>query len=523
MKKFTLLLACFVAFSGLMNAQNPKSIAEVPNTTNSPIYSQGVTVTTTATVLFEKPLGAQNFEAFRPTTQHTITTTHGPSVISANRGAMVVTPYTDKTAFEADYPGTFIMEDFSGGPGVGAIQACGPVVSSAGDGCFPAGELEDGFTITVSTGGNDVIYIGETAIGNTSTLMGANTFSDFTILSFLPAGAHAVGADLFVDSVSNAEVRVYDMGGALLDTFTITNTPNTENFVGLISDDAIGRIEFQAEADAGELFGNLQFGTDPLGGGGGACSEENPNDFTFENGYNCSSASAFQTANDITVPANQSFTLENITASIFANGGITNVDVNYYSDSAGLPGALIGSEASVTIDSQAVIGSNFGFDVNEVEMTVTPFTFVGLVGSPTTYWIELSVTDGGATGNVYWVVTSSTSQGNPVANFDGGWGIPDPLVDGVYIWEGTCNTLGVSENALAGFSFHPNPVTDVLSLKATSNIESVAIYNLLGQQVVSSKIGTTTSDINLSSLTTGAYILKVTVNGQTGTYKILKN
>ena len=161
-----------------------------------------------------------------------------------------------------------------------------------------------------------------------------------------------------------------------------------------------------------------------------ACTEENPNDGTFENGFNCSSASAFQTANDVTVAADENFTLENITASIFANGGISNVDVNYYDDAAGLPGSLIGSEASVTIDNQAVIGSNFGFDVNEVEMTVTPFVFNGQAGMSTKYWIELSVTDGGATGSVFWVVTSSTAVGDPTAQFNAGWGIPDPLMDG---------------------------------------------------------------------------------------------
>ena len=254
-----------------------------------------------------------------------------------------------------------------------------------------------------------------------------------------------------------------------------------------------------------------------------ACTEENPNDGTFENGFNCSSASAFQTANDVTVAADENFTLENITASIFANGGISNVDVNYYDDAAGLPGSLIGSEASVTIDNQTVIGSNFGFDVNEVEMTVTPFTFNGQAGMPTTYWIELSVTDGGATGSVFWVVTSSTAVGNPTAQFNAGWGIPDPLMDGVYIWSGTCDSLGVSDNALAGFSYYPNPATEVLSLRSANNIESVSMYNLLGQQVISTEIGATTSDINLSSLTAGTYIMKVTVDGQTGTYKVLKN
>ena len=62
-----------------------------------------------------------------------------------------------------------------------------------------------------------------------------------------------------------------------------------------------------------------------------------------------------------------------------------------------------------------------------------------------------------------------------------------------------------------------------MSLRSANNIESVSMYNLLGQQVISTEIGATTSDINLSSLTAGTYIMKVTVDGQTGTYKVLKN
>src|SRR5690606_6762530 len=50
----------------------------------------------------------------------------------------------------------------------------------------------------------------------------------------------------------------------------------------------------------------------------------------------------------------------------------------------------------------------------------------------------------GNTGSVFWVVTSSTSVGSPSAQFDGGWTIPDPLMDGVYIWEGNCEPIGGS-------------------------------------------------------------------------------
>ncbi|CAM3425952.1 T9SS type A sorting domain-containing protein [Aequorivita lipolytica] len=84
-------------------------------------------------------------------------------------------------------------------------------------------------------------------------------------------------------------------------------------------------------------------------------------------------------------------------------------------------------------------------------------------------------------------------------------------------------TAGVAENSLKDFAFYPNPATDVISLKSANSIDSVAIFNLLGQQVISTTIGATTSDINIAGLTTGTYIMKVTVNGQTGTYKVLKN
>ncbi|WP_310991177.1 T9SS type A sorting domain-containing protein [Aequorivita marina] len=83
--------------------------------------------------------------------------------------------------------------------------------------------------------------------------------------------------------------------------------------------------------------------------------------------------------------------------------------------------------------------------------------------------------------------------------------------------------LGVTENnAFAGFSFYPNPTSDVVHLKATSSIETASLYNLLGQEVLSVNMNTTSSELNLSGLTSGTYILKVSVNGEVGTYKLLK-
>ena len=83
--------------------------------------------------------------------------------------------------------------------------------------------------------------------------------------------------------------------------------------------------------------------------------------------------------------------------------------------------------------------------------------------------------------------------------------------------------LGVSDNSIAGFSYYPNPTTGVLNLKSVDNIERVSLYNLLGQRVLDSRVGATATQLDLSGLSAGSYLMKVTVNGQTGTYKLLKD
>jgi hypothetical protein len=50
----------------------------------------------------------------------------------------------------------------------------------------------------------------------------------------------------------------------------------------------------------------------------------------------------------------------------------------------------------------------------------------------------------------------------------------------------------------------------------------VVIYTILGQKVIDQNIGATTSQLNVSNLSTGAYLMKVVSEGQTGTYRLIK-
>lgn len=98
---------------------------------------------------------------------------------------------------------------------------------------------------------------------------------------------------------------------------------------------------------------------------------------------------------------------------------------------------------------------------------------------------------------------------------------------GVFIDNFTVNSytsLGVdSPDQLIAFDYFPNPVTDELTIKAQSNIDAVEVLNMLGQTVLSSTPSTMETQIDMNALQTGAYFVRVSINGQQDTFKILKN
>lgn len=80
----------------------------------------------------------------------------------------------------------------------------------------------------------------------------------------------------------------------------------------------------------------------------------------------------------------------------------------------------------------------------------------------------------------------------------------------------------VEDSNYVGFSFYPNPVNNTLNLTANQTIVDVAAFNLLGQQVIA-KNNFSNGKVDVSSLSAGAYIFKVTFeNGSNKTFKVVK-
>ncbi len=74
---------------------------------------------------------------------------------------------------------------------------------------------------------------------------------------------------------------------------------------------------------------------------------------------------------------------------------------------------------------------------------------------------------------------------------------------------------------------YPNPVTDVLILRSDIQLKSVKaeFFDLLGNAVVSGLYGSEGlfTRIDLSQLTAGLYVCRITADGQVKTVKIIKN
>ena len=84
--------------------------------------------------------------------------------------------------------------------------------------------------------------------------------------------------------------------------------------------------------------------------------------------------------------------------------------------------------------------------------------------------------------------------------------------------------LSVEENTLETFSVYPNPTSDILNIKTIKDIDNVTVFNLLGQSVASfKKNDIIDSSINLSELSKGLYLVKISSGDTTQTIRVTKN
>jgi hypothetical protein len=80
----------------------------------------------------------------------------------------------------------------------------------------------------------------------------------------------------------------------------------------------------------------------------------------------------------------------------------------------------------------------------------------------------------------------------------------------------------VSELDTNKLSYYPNPVTDVLNIANDKIITDVSVINILGKTVMSKTVNSTTTQIDMTSLPSGNYFIKVTLDGMIKTVTVVK-
>lgn len=151
----------------------------------------------------------------------------------------------------------------------------------------------------------------------------------------------------------------------------------------------------------------------------------------------------------------------------------------------------------------------------------------GLTLTPGTYWLDWDAD--GSLSSGPWAppiaILGQSNTGNAKQSIAGVW---QDLVDsGNFEPQGlpydvTGTVLSLVDNTFEGFSFYPNPTTNILNVNAKANIESISIYNVLGQELISVAPGNINAKVDMSGLSAGMYVMKATVNGTVGSFNIVK-
>jgi hypothetical protein len=80
-------------------------------------------------------------------------------------------------------------------------------------------------------------------------------------------------------------------------------------------------------------------------------------------------------------------------------------------------------------------------------------------------------------------------------------------------------TMATNQNQILGLQVYPNPTKNILNISTNSNLtKNVQVYDMIGKEVINTQIE---NQLNVSNLTTGMYVAKITEDGKTSTTKLV--
>ena len=212
-----------------------------------------------------------------------------------------------------------------------------------------------------------------------------------------------------------------------------------------------------------------------------------------------------------------------ITSVVVGTTNFTNPDVTY-TDNTATPISLqqnvsspivINFATGYTYNTYIWIDSNDNYIFDATELL---YTGESAQPNPSTLNASITIPTTTALGNHRMRIVTADVLATPNPCYSGSYGVTIDFTVNVIQED-----LSTGSFDTANFSYYPNPVTDILTVSYSNVISEVVVYNLLGQQVLTVKPNTNQTQVDVSGLTAGTYMVKVTSDEVTKTVKVVKN
>lgn len=82
--------------------------------------------------------------------------------------------------------------------------------------------------------------------------------------------------------------------------------------------------------------------------------------------------------------------------------------------------------------------------------------------------------------------------------------------------------MGVNDNIVSSLKYYPNPVKDVFTITAATNIDRVEVYDMNGRLLMSSEVPNPTIKVYMENFNTGTYFVKATIDKEIKNIAVVK-
>lgn len=83
-------------------------------------------------------------------------------------------------------------------------------------------------------------------------------------------------------------------------------------------------------------------------------------------------------------------------------------------------------------------------------------------------------------------------------------------------------TLSNNSFESTDFTYYPNPVNDILSISTASTVDTIKVYNMLGQMGVETAPKVSNPQVDMNELQSGVYLVTLEVEGSLQTFRVIK-